>query len=131
MQLPLSSSSVRRAAAAVAALAVVIVVVSVLTGASATAHRGQRSAPSLTLTNRSPVTIGGRGFRPHIRVRLRLAAAQTVTRHPVPNRAGAFTVTFPSVTDRCSSWSAWASQRNRATAVLRGPRPECTPAATP
>jgi hypothetical protein len=132
MQLPLTRSRRRRAAAAMATLGLVIGGASVLVAASATAHRDKRSAPSLILGHRNPVTVRGRGFQPRVRVGVRLVAARTFSRHAVPNRAGAFTVTFPAaVIDRCSSWSVSASQRRHATLVLRGPpKPQCAPASS-
>jgi hypothetical protein len=128
MQLPLTRSTRRRTAAMIATLGLVIVGASILTGASATAHRVRRPAPTLTLAGRNPVTVSGHNFQPRIRVHVRLVIGQTLSRNPVANRAGAFTVTFAAVIDRCSSWSVLASQLHHATAVLHGAKPECPPA---
>ena len=43
----------------------------------------------------NPVTVAGRGFKPHRRVNVHLLMGQTLSRTPLANRAGAFTVQFP------------------------------------
>lgn len=118
-------------AAAAATLGLVILAVWALPGAAATAHRAHRAAPRLVLVSRAPITIAGHNFTPRARVRVRLVSARTVSRTPVASRAGAFTVTFGTVLDRCSGWSVTASQQNRTTVVLRGAKPQCAPAGTP
>jgi hypothetical protein len=128
LQLPPTRSSRHRIAAVIAILGLLFVGALSFTGASATAHRAKRRAPSLTLAHRNPATVTGHNFQPRVRVHVRLVAGQTLSRNPVANRAGSFTVTFAAVIDRCSSWSVLASQRHHATVVLRGPKPECPPA---
>jgi hypothetical protein len=74
------------------------------------------------------VTVGGHGFQPRTRVVIRLAVGRIFSRHAVANGGGAFTVTFPAVIGRCSSWSVSASQPHHAVAVLRAAKPMCPPA---
>ena len=77
----------------------------------------------------NPVTIAGRGFKAHRRVHVRLMVGHTISRRPLANRAGAFTVQFPTVVDRCSGFTVTASQQNRPTVVLQvPPKPACAPA---
>jgi hypothetical protein len=128
MQMPLTRVSRRRAAAVIVTLGLVIIGASILIGTTAAARGGKRSAPRLMITRRNPVTVGGRGFRPRARVGVRLIAGRTFSRHAVVNRAGRFTITFPAVIDRCSSWSVSVSQPHHATVMLRGAKPMCPPA---
>lgn len=131
MQLPLTPSRRRRLFAAIAT-ASLLAVAAIVGIASATTDHAKRSSPSLRMTSRNPATIAGRGFKPHRRVHVRLMAGQTFSRRPLANGAGAFTVQFPTVIDRCSAFTASASQPNHATVVLRSPaRPACAPAGTP
>jgi hypothetical protein len=77
------------------------------------------------------VTVSGRGFEAHTRVRLLVVAHTTVTRRPMANSNGRFTVTVPTVIDRCSGWSLTATQPGRAPVILRSPaKPECAPLST-
>jgi hypothetical protein len=132
MKMSLTQLARRGTVALVVTAGLIVVGASILSDASAAPQRSQRSTPSLTLTRRNPVTVSGHGFRPRARVHVRLIATRTLSRTPKANRAGAFTVTFPMVIDRCSSWSISAAQPHSLTAVLRGPaKPECAPAATP
>ncbi|HYZ81337.1 MAG TPA: hypothetical protein VE571_08725, partial [Solirubrobacteraceae bacterium] len=85
------------------------------------------------MTARSPATVAGRGFKPHTRVHVRLTVVdRTLSRRPLANRAGAFSVQFPTVIDRCSGFTVTASQQNHPAVVLRSPaKPACAPASTP
>lgn len=75
------------------------------------------------------VTVRGVHFQPRKRVHVSLIAARTVSLNVVANGRGGFTVTFSSVViDRCSSFSVLASQRQGATVMLHGAKPECPPA---
>jgi hypothetical protein len=132
MKMPLTQLARRGTVALVVAAGLIVVGASILSDASAAPQRSKRSTTSLTLTRRNPVTVSGHGFRPRARVHVRLIATRTLSRTTKANRAGAFFVTFPTVIDRCSSWSISAAQPYSPTAVLRGPaKPECAPASTP
>ncbi len=122
--------SARRAAAAVAALGLTIGTTSMLSDASAAP--GKLPAPSLRLTNRDPVTVSGLHFHPRLRVHVRLVDGRTLARNPVATGTGGFTISFPAVVDRCSSFSISAIQRPRVSVALHGfPKPECAPASAP
>jgi hypothetical protein len=131
MRAPLNRSRPRRITMTFAALVLFIVAASILMSGYAVAHRGKHATPHLTVTDRNPATVGGTGFKPRSRVRVTLTAGQTFVRRPIANRHGAFTATFPTAIDLCTSWSVSASQRHQAVVVLHGPKPECAPASTP
>lgn len=131
MQLPLTPSKRRRSLAALVAVAF-LAVAAIVGIASASTDQAKRSGPSLRMIRRDPATVTGRGFKPHRRVHVRLTVGHTVSRTPVANGAGAFTVQFPAVIDRCSAFTVTASQQNRPAVVLRSPaKPACAPAGTP
>ncbi len=118
----------RRLAVPAAVLVLVGVAVVLVLGGSAAAQR-VGGAPRLTLTGRSPVTVQGTHFMPRSRVHVTLTDGASRSRNARPDAQGRFTVTFPTVIDRCTSWSVAASQRNQAPVVLRGPaHPMCAPA---
>ena len=128
MQTP-TPMTVRRAATRAATLALLVTGVLVLAGGS-----GARARPvaHLALVKSYPVTVSGRGFRAHARVHLRLVGQETITRRPMANRNGSFTVTFPTSIDRCTGWSLTATESGRAPVILRSPaKPECAPLGTP
>jgi hypothetical protein len=78
------------------------------------------------------VTVAGRHFKPRTRVRVTLAVTGTQSRKVQTDAQGAFTTTFSTAIDRCSSWSVTASQPGRAPVVIRGgAKPQCAPAGTP
>jgi hypothetical protein len=113
-------------------LAIVLGVLVAVPVAAALAAGGARHAPTLTLSSRSPVTVVGRHFTPRTLVRVTLAMAGTRSRKVQANAQGAFTTTFSTTIDRCSSWSVTASQPGRAPVVIRsGAKPLCAPAGTP
>ena len=122
-----------RVGATVGALAVVGTVLAIVIGASSAAQRANQAhaAPDLVLTKLSPVTVLGRHFEPRTRVQVTLKAPRSLSRRARTNASGAFTVTFPVVIDRCTSWSVSASQGRHALVVVRGAKPECAPARTP
>ena len=126
MQMPLALSP-RRAAVLVAMLALLIAgALALATGAGAT------PTARLALVKMNPATVSGHGFRADARVHLLLVANATMSRRPVTNRFGAFTVTFPAVLDRCSGWRVTATQSGRAPVILRSPaKPECAPLRAP
>jgi hypothetical protein len=131
MQLPLTQSR-RRHLVAVLVTAGLLAVAAIVGIASATIEHATRSSPSLRMINRNPATVTGRGFKPHRRVHVRLMVGHTLSRTPVANRAGTFTVQFPTVIDRCSGFTVTASQQNHPAVVLQAPpKPECAPAGTP
>jgi hypothetical protein len=131
MHFSLTPSRRRRVGAALATAAL-LAVAAIVGIASASTDRAKRSGPSLRMVRGNPATIAGRGFTPHRRVHLRLLVGQTLSRTPVANGAGAFTVQFPTVIDRCSGFTVTASQPNHATVVLRSPaKPACAPAGSP
>jgi hypothetical protein len=100
--------------------------------ASATTDSAKRSRPTLRMVRLNPATVAGRGFTPHRRVHVRLMTGSTLSRRPLANGAGRFTVQFQTVIDRCSGFTVTASQPNHAAVVLHAPpKPECAPAMTP
>jgi hypothetical protein len=104
----------------------------VLSTAAASPGRSAPSSPRLSLIRLSPATVAGHGFRHHVRVHVRLTRARTLSRSTVTSGAGAFTLTFSTVVDRCSAWSVTATAAHQAAVVLRGPaKPACAPARTP
>ena len=128
MQLPLTPSRRRRLIAVIAA-AGLLAVAAIVGIASATTDSVKRSHATLRMTRLNPMTIAGRGFKPHRRVIVRLLGEQTQSRRPLANGAGSFTVQFPVVVDRCSGFTVTASQQNNVVALLRSPaRPACAPA---
>jgi hypothetical protein len=131
MQLPMTSSRRRRLVAAIVTSGL-IAVAAIVGIASASTDQAKRSGPSLRMIRGNPATIRGRGFTPHRRVHVRLMMGRTMSRRPLANGAGAFTVQFPTVIDRCSGFTITASEPNYAAVVLRAPpKPQCAPAMTP
>ncbi len=118
----------RRIAITAMALVPFIVGGAILLSNHAAAQGERHATPSLAVTSRQPLTIRGRGFRPRGGVRITLTAEHTAVRRLRANRQGAFTVTFSTAVDRCTSWSVSASQQRRVVAVLHGSKPECPPA---
>lgn len=128
MQIPLAQSP-RRAALLIATLALLVFAVLVLSNASGA---GARPVAQLALVKGNPVTVSGHGFRPRVGVSLVLVDGGTLTRRPLANRYGRFTVTFSTALDRCSFWSVTATQPGRSMVTLRSPaKPECAPLGTP
>ena len=131
MKHPLTPSR-RRRLVALLATAGVLAVAAIVGIASATTDHVKPSKATLRLVHRSPATVAGRGFKANRRVKVRLMVGHTLTRVPLANGAGAFTVKFPAVIDRCSAFTVTASQQNRPTVVLQAPpKPACAPAGTP
>jgi hypothetical protein len=129
MQLPMTS---RRRWVAAIVTAGLIAVAAIVGIASATTDHAKGASPSLRMIRLNPATIAGRGFKPHRRVHVRLMVGHTLSRRPLANRAGAFTVQFSTVIDRCSGFTVTASQPNHSTVVLHSPaKPACAPAGTP
>jgi hypothetical protein len=86
--------------------------------------------PVLRLTDRSPVTVTGRGFEPGESVRVRLASqAQTWTRRATASTTGSFRATFTVSLGRCRSLSlqAFGSKGSRARLFVTAPSPDCSP----
>ena len=131
MKLPLTPSR-RRRLIAVLVTAGLLTAAAIVGIASATTDHAKRSSASLRMVRMNPATVAGRGFKPHRRVHVRLMVGHTISRRPLANRAGAFTVQFPAVIDRCSGFTVTASQQNHPAVVLRSPaKPACAPARTP
>jgi hypothetical protein len=131
MKLPLTPSRRRRLIAALVTVGL-LAVAAIVGIASATTDHAQRSNATLRMIRMNPVTIAGRGFKAHRRVHVKLMVGHTISRRPLANRAGAFTVQFPTVVDRCSGFTVTASQQNRPTVVLQlPPKPACAPAVAP
>ena len=131
MKLSLTPSR-RRRLTLVLVTAGLLAVATVVGIASATTDHATRSKASLRVVRMNPATVAGRGFAPRRRVHVRLVVDQTISRRPLANRSGAFTVQFPAVIDRCSGFTVTASQQNHQTVVLRSPaKPACAPAGTP
>jgi len=122
-----------RCVGAILALLLLAAVASIAaSGLASASTSGSRGKARLALKQRDPATVSGTGFKPRARVRVTFAGTQTFVRRPVTNSVGSFTATFPTVADRCTSWSVTASQPGRATVVLRGPaKPACAPMSTP
>jgi hypothetical protein len=128
MQLPLTPFR-RRRSIAVLVTASLVTAAAIVGIASATTDQASTSRASLRMVRLNPVTITGHGFKAHSRVHVRLMVDHTISRRPLANRAGAFTVQFPTVVDRCSGFTVTASQQNRPTVVLQvPPKPACAPA---
>ncbi|MGZ4185689.1 MAG: hypothetical protein ACXVEW_00875 [Solirubrobacteraceae bacterium] len=131
MQFPLTRFRRRHLVAAIAA-AGLLAVAAIVGIASANTDHAKRSSPSLRMVRLNPATVAGRGFKPHRRVHVRLMVGATLSRRPLANGAGKFTVQFPTVIDRCSGFTVTASQQNHPAVVLHAPpKPECAPAMTP
>ena len=131
MQLLLTPSRRRRVIAAIVA-AGLLAVAAVVGIASASTDHAKRAGPSLRMVRLNPATVAGRGFRPDRRVHVRLMLGATLSRRPLTNGAGNFTVQFQTVIDRCSGFTVTASQQNHPAVVLHAPpKPECAPAMTP
>jgi hypothetical protein len=122
----LTRPALRRAAAVIAILALAIAAAAILVGAPATAKRSKPPAPRLMLVRRDPATVIGRHFAPRARVHVGVASGPTLTRNPMTDRRGTFTVVFPTIVDRCSSITITASQKHHRTVVLAA-KPECPP----
>ena len=128
MQLPLTPSR-RRRSVLVLVTASLLAVAAIVGIASATTDQAGTSRASLRMVRLNPVTITGHGFKAHRRVHVRLMVGHTISRTPLANRAGSFTVQFQTVVDRCSGFTVTASQQNRPTVVLQvPPKPACAPA---
>ena len=124
MQMPLALTP-RRAALLGALLAILAAgALALLTASGA----GARPNARLAVVKANPITVSGHGFRASTRVRVILMASGTMSRRPLTNRYGAFTVSFPATLDRCSGWRVTATQPGRAPVILRSPpKPECAP----
>lgn len=117
---------------AILALLLLAAVASIAGNGLASASATKSSAGRLVLKRDDPATVSGTGFKPQARVRVTFIGAGKFVRRPMTNSHGAFTATFPTVTDRCTAWTVTASQPGRSSVVLRGAaRPECTPMSTP
>jgi len=128
MKLPLTPSR-RRRLTLVLVTAGLLAVAAIVGIASATTDQASASRASLRMVRLNPVTITGHGFKARRRVHVRLMVGHTISRRPLANRSGAFTVQFPTVVDRCSGFTVTASQQNRPTVVLQlPPKPACAPA---
>ncbi|HWD75678.1 MAG TPA: hypothetical protein VG371_11090 [Solirubrobacteraceae bacterium] len=121
----------RHAVPLIVALAVVCVCGALAVATAAATGRPASVQRTLALTARDPATVHGRGFSARIRVLVTLVAQRTYVRRAQTNNHGAFTVTFPTTVDRCTSWSVTAAQRNAAPVIVHGPKPQCAPASTP
>jgi uncharacterized protein (DUF58 family) len=129
MRTALSRPRPRRAGAILAFL--LAAVASIAANGLASASTSSGGAARLVLKEQNPATVSGTGFKLRARVRVTFVGTQTFVRRPVTNSRGAFTATFPTIADRCTSWSVTAIQPGRASVRLRGPKAECAPASTP
>jgi hypothetical protein len=120
-----------RRVGAILALLLIAAVASIAASGLASASTSSGGAARLALKQQNPATVSGTGFKPRARVRVTFVGTQTFVRRPVTNSRGAFTATFPTIADRCTSWSVTAIQPGRASVRLRGPKAECAPASTP
>ena len=129
MRTPSSRTRFRRPGAVLALIVLAAAAWVAATGLASATTSSHRAA-KLALVGNDPATVRGTGFKPRTRVRVTFDGTQV--RRPVANAQGAFTATFQTVVDRCTTWSVTASQTGRATVVLRGPaKPECAPASMP
>ena len=109
----------RRLAVIVAILAGLAVVVVLGFGGGHAAASATRARPSVALAKADPVTVSGKGFRAHSRVRVTVWTTGSFVRHPLTNAKGAFSVSFPTVAQNCSAWKITASQGDGTTAMVR------------
>jgi hypothetical protein len=106
-------------------LAVSAAIAAALLGATAAAA----SAPALRLADRSPFVVTGSGFPAGAKVAV--VATRHGTVHVVAGRAGAFRARFPGAgISRCDTLVVTATAA-KARAVLKIPRPACSPAREP
>jgi hypothetical protein len=115
-------------------VAALVALAAVAGGLASGLASGEPARPTLAvfeLRSSDVVAVQGTGFTPNRRVRVTLLAVHRRVHRPLADRHGVFTTTFSTAVDRCSGWSISASQRGRATVVVRGPKPECAPASTP
>jgi hypothetical protein len=112
------------------AFALTLVALGSLTAISQAAG-GQSSPPRLIELTSHPLTIAGRHFKPHSHLRVTLSSVGQSTKRVTVKGNGRFTVVFTTAVDRCTQWTVKATQPGRAPVVVRGPKPECTPAGTP
>jgi len=90
------------------------------------------SRPQLRLTDRTPLVISGRHFRPLEQVRVVVLIRDGVARRVVASRAGVFTARFDDVTvTRCEPLSVRATGGRGSDALLKLPAPACLPVKTP
>jgi hypothetical protein len=98
------------------------------------AFAGATPKPRLTLARTQPLTVRGRGFHRHERVRvvLRQASRPAVVHRLRAGRRGRFTTTFGGVAlDRCGGFSLTAVGRAGSRATFkRPPLPACMPVRT-
>jgi hypothetical protein len=128
----MSKSSHARRARLLSLAVVVLAALAAVVAGSAAAGTRHHHHPKLSLVRTHPLTVSGRGFVARREVVVTLKSAQTVSRRVTASRRGTFTVSFAATAvDRCSGWTVSAQQTHHATAVLRGPKPQCAPAATP
>jgi len=96
---------------------------------SAVGGSESRSAASLQVVKRVPLTLKGRSFRPAETVRVVAVGARTRSVHA--NQNGTFVVTLGGP-DRCSSTRVLATGSSGSQAILKVlPSPACLPARTP
>jgi len=92
-------------------------------GAAASTH------PSLSLINRQPVALKGRGFRPLERIRVTLDTRVKRTKDVRAGPLGSFTLTFVGTTvPHCGGLFAYARGEDGSLATLKIPLPACLPA---
>jgi hypothetical protein len=85
------------------------------------------STPTMQLVRTSPLVVHGSAFAPRQVVKVTTPSGNVVVRTSI---YGQFTVTLPSVVDRCSSTGSIfaVTQYGRTIATLHIPRPMCLPA---
>lgn len=105
----------RRISSTAAAVAVVLTCIAPALGAGA-------RQPALTVVHRTPLTVGGTGFRPVEKVTIRIAGSSLTVR---ASRLGGFQVT---TADRCTNGMVMAVGARGSRAQLRLPRTLCPPA---
>jgi hypothetical protein len=85
--------------------------------------------PTLSIVDRAPLVVRGRGFRPHELVRVSGPTAPRAIRVRT-TASGGFVVTFAGA-DRCTAIVLAAVGARGDRAVLHLPQPLCAPATSP
>lgn len=87
---------------------------------------------TLTLTDRAPLKLRGKGFVARERVRITVSAQIRKTKRTIASARGSFVVTFDGVAvDRCQGLTAFAVGNGGSRASAKLPQPQCPPPLAP